>query len=57
MAEGSRLSVNMLKGLVNRSPSAEDSSTKLPTSSTTVNKEAVRSETAPNVEPQGPRVA
>ena len=57
MAEGSRLSANMHKGLTNRSPSAEDSSTKLPTSSTTVNNEATRSETAPNVEPQGPRVA
>lgn len=53
----SKLSAKMHKGLVNRSPSAEDSSTKLPTSSSTVNNEATRKEVAPNVEAQGPRVA
>lgn len=57
MAEGSRLHADMLKGLKNRSPSCEDSSTRLPTSSSTVNSEATRSDTAPNVEAQGPRTA
>lgn len=56
MAEG-KLNADLHKGLKNRSPSAEDSSTRLPTSSSTVNNEATRSEVAPNVEAQGPRVA
>jgi hypothetical protein len=48
---------DMHKGLTNRSPSCEDSSTKLPTSKTTVDNEATRSETAPALPAQGPRVA
>jgi hypothetical protein len=46
---------NLLKGLTNKSPSAEDSSMRLGKES--VNSEATRSETAPAQPTIGPRTA
>jgi hypothetical protein len=56
MTSGGFSGSDMLKGLKNRSPPTQDSSRKLP-KGPSVNSEATRSETAPNVEAQGPRVA
>ena len=47
---------DMLKGLKNRSPEFPDRSMGIP-KGPSVNSEATRKETAPNCEPQGPRVA
>jgi hypothetical protein len=53
--DGVSIKSGMLDGLKNRSPEACDASCKPKGGS--VNSEATRSETAPNVEAQGPRVA
>lgn len=51
------MDANLHKGMKTHSPKAEDASTKLPTSSSTVNSEPTRGKTATTPRTLGPRTA